>query len=347
MVKIKKTGLNELIDFLKQSYDVFAPVEENNKSEFKQIGSAFEIDHSLNNSVTSPKNIFFPQAEVLFQYDKNGMKVPELKDKPIAIWGMRNCDTKSLIMLDKVFGNAHQMPEKDMYKDPYWIQKYRNCLIFNIACNEPLSTCFCNWFEGGPFHKEGSDIFVTESTEYYILEGISTKGIDFLNNFKKTAAVEKNDLKEIDKLKQKAESYLNKKTDVTNIQKKLNSIWDDPIWVEISGKCINCGACTFVCSTCHCFDVSDEGKNKTGQRIRLWDSCMFQLFTREASGHNPRGASIQRVRQRVMHKYSYFMDNYQEHLCTGCGRCVQVCPVNLDIREVIQQVLNYQGTADV
>jgi len=239
------------------------------------------------------------------------------------------------------------MPDKEMYKDPYWIQKYKNCLIFNEACNDPLSTCFCNWFEGGPFHKAGSDIFVVGSTEYYLLEGISSKGKDFLKGYEKTEAVEQKDLQEIEELQQKALSYLEEKTEISKIREKLNRVWDDPIWDEISGKCINCGACTYVCSTCHCFDVSDEGKNKTGQRIRLWDSCMFQLFTREASGHNPRGLSTQRVRQRVMHKYSYFMDNYQEHLCTGCGRCVQVCPVNLDIRDVVKDLLSYQGTADV
>ncbi|MCP4724231.1 MAG: 4Fe-4S dicluster domain-containing protein, partial [bacterium] len=24
--------------------------------------------------------------------------------------------------------------------------------------------------------------------------------------------------------------------------------------------------------------------------------------------------------------------------CTGCGRCVKYCPVNLDIREVLKQI---------
>jgi len=341
MVKIKKTELGKLIDHLSKDYNVFAPVEEGNRSEFKQIGSAFEIDHSLCNSATSPKNIFFPQAEVLFQYDKTGIKVPELKERPIAIWGLRNCDTGSLKMLDKVFGNAYQMPEKDMYKDPYWIEKYRNSLIFNEACNDPLSTCFCNWFEGGPFHKDGSDIFVVNTKEYYLLEGISDKGKKFLKEYKEAIEADEKDVAMIEELKKSAEADMMPPVDIKGVREKLNRIWDEPIWDEISGKCINCGACTFVCSTCHCFDVSDEGKHETGERIRLWDSCMFQLFTREASGHNPRGQSTQRVRQRIMHKYSYFMENYQEYLCTGCGRCVQVCPVNLDIRTVIKDVLNY------
>jgi ferredoxin len=33
-----------------------------------------------------------------------------------------------------------------------------------------------------------------------------------------------------------------------------------------------------------------------------------------------------------MHKYAYWLDNINEIGCTGCGRCVRYCPVNLDIR---------------
>ena len=148
-------------------------------------------------------------------------------------------------------------------------------------------------------------------------------------------------MKTIEKVQETAESYLAEKEDISSLFSKTKEIWNEPIWDEIAAKCVNCGACAFVCPTCHCFDVSDEGKGNKGKRIRLWDSCMFAIFTKEASGHNPRSQSTQRVRQRVMHKYNYFMDNYDEHLCTGCGRCVVVCPVNLDIREVIKKIIKY------
>ncbi len=341
MIKIKKTALNGLIEFLLKDYDVYGPADEGKKTAFRKINSAFEIRNDITNTHLSPKNVFFPQSEVMFEYTKEGMKVPEKDEKPIAVWGMRNCDTKSLTMLNKVFGDAHQMPDKDMYKDPYWKEKYDNCLIFNQACNEPLSTCFCNWFDGSPFAKDG-DIFVVDLKDHFILEGLSEKGKAFLTKYTETIPVEETDLIKIEELKIKAEAILAEKVDITPLHDKMAAIWDEPIWEEISAKCINCGACTFVCSTCHCFDMADEGKGNKGKRIRLWDSCMFQLFTREASGHNPRGLSTQRVRQRFMHKYNYFMDNYQQHLCTGCGRCVQVCPVNLDVREMIKSVLDYK-----
>ena len=93
-----------------------------------------------------------------------------------------------------------------------------------------------------------------------------------------------------------------------------------------------------MCPTCHCFDISDEIKGDDGVRIRNWDSCMFPLFTRETSGHNPRTSQKQRWRQRLMHKFKYYVDNFDAIACVGCGRCVMSCPVNIDIRKIVQDI---------
>ena len=66
---------------------------------------------------------------------------------------------------------------------------------------------------------------------------------------------------------------------------------------------------------------------------------MFPLFTLHASGHNPRGQKVQRVRNRFMHKMKYFPDRFGPVSCVGCGRCVRDCPVNIDIREVMRLML--------
>ena len=70
-------------------------------------------------------------------------------------------------------------------------------------------------------------------------------------------------------------------------------------------------------------------------RNRIWDSCQFDCFTRQASGHNPRPTFRERYRQRVMHKLSFCADRYGTVGCVGCGRCVTECPVNLDIRRLM------------
>jgi sulfhydrogenase subunit beta (sulfur reductase) len=142
-------------------------------------------------------------------------------------------------------------------------------------------------------------------------------------------------------LQRNAQSMLGEPVDLAPLVERLDTMWESPFWEEIAQKCLNCAICSYLCPTCHCFDIQDEGNERTGRRIRIWDSCMFPLFTREASGHNPRANGADRVRQRVMHKFNYFVENLGEYGCVGCGRCVRECPVNVDIREVLTGALQY------
>ena len=127
--------------------------------------------------------------------------------------------------------------------------------------------------------------------------------------------------------------------DSTNIKEKLDALGDSPeLWDALSIKCLNCGTCTYLCPTCYCFDISQENKYKEGLRFRCWDSCMFSEYTEMAGGHNPRPNKKDRVRNRFMHKLNYFEDRYGKMLCVGCGRCVEKCPVNLDITVLIDKI---------
>ena len=105
--------------------------------------------------------------------------------------------------------------------------------------------------------------------------------------------------------------------------------------------CLGCGTCAFLCPTCTCFDVVDEDDhyNHRGKRIRLWDTCQFCIYTQHTSGHNPRDSIIERCRNRILHKFSYYPKNYGMLGCVGCGRCIQLCPVNNDLRDIIKKII--------
>jgi ferredoxin len=126
-----------------------------------------------------------------------------------------------------------------------------------------------------------------------------------------------------------------------------NDLYNAAFWEDVSFSCINCGTCTFACPTCWCFDIQDETRSLSGVRMKNWDSCMYPLFTLHGSGHNPRGTKLHRVRQRFMHKLKYFVDKYDRGIqCVGCGRCVRLCPVNIDIRRVALMMNGFAASGE-
>jgi ferredoxin len=40
----------------------------------------------------------------------------------------------------------------------------------------------------------------------------------------------------------------------------------------------------------------------------------------------------------VLHKFRYLVEEFGVVACTGCGRCVQSCPVNIDLRAVLREL---------
>jgi ferredoxin len=139
-------------------------------------------------------------------------------------------------------------------------------------------------------------------------------------------------LKEIE---DKASQKVDRSIQMDGIEKRLDLMVESSFWDRVHEKCIGCGVCTFLCPTCHCFDITDEAVNQKGQRVRNWDSCLFPIYSLETSGHNPRPTGRERTRQRLMHKFNYFPKNFGRVACVGCGRCIIYCPVQFDIREVL------------
>ena len=331
---IAKKDVNKLLARLLKGYAVYAPTRVANYVSFREITRPEEVDWECLVTREPPKGVLFPQTEVLFSYEKtdDGLELQstEQVERERVLWGIRPCDAQAMLVQDGVFDTPDA-------RDVYYTNKREKTTLVGIGCNEPLSTCFCTSVGGGPFKKESFDLFLTDIGESYLVEAFTVKGKRLLKGayFKEAAKV---DLKAAKAVEKAALARLPQPIGIDTIKRHLDQMIDSPFWGDVQSICLGCGVCTFLCPVCHCFDIVDEGTAACGQRVRNWDTCQYCIYTLEASGHNPRPSGRERVRQRLMHKFDYYLVNQGVIGCVGCGRCVQLCPVNLDIRQTLEEV---------
>ncbi len=331
------------LEALRETYEVFVPVKDGDFHTFMPLNEGKNPDFDYQNSRLSPKSVVYPQSERLFEYtlDKADSEANIVKESPKdyspkAVVGIRPCDVHAFQIVKRNFDN----PE---YRDPWWVQHFESTTLVGFGCNEPCSTCFCTEVGGGPFNQEGLDALLFDMGETYLVKGLTDKGEAFLGKITGGSPADDQALKNAEDLAASASKKITSSIPTDRLKEKVtNDLFNAPFWEEITFACLNCGTCTFLCPTCWCFDIQDEVLGKEGDRIRNWDSCMSPLFTLHGSGHNPRDNKFQRVRQRFMHKLKYYVDKYDNGVqCSGCGRCVRYCPVNIDIREVCELMNNY------
>ncbi|MFW6147733.1 MAG: 4Fe-4S dicluster domain-containing protein [Thermodesulfobacteriota bacterium] len=337
---IHREELESFIQALQKSYEVFAPVREGDSHQFKRLTGNETMDLEFSNTRLSPKSLLFPQSERMFEFtldqtsEESGIVKEAPKEfPPSVVFGIRPCDARALRLVNVNFDNPD-------YQDPWWARRMDSMAFIGLGCNEPRSTCFCTSVGGGPFNEEGLDVLLFDLGKQYLAKALTKKGEELLDQGGIREEADADTLKRAEELKKEAEAKITSHVSTDKLKEKdALALFDAAFWDDVAFACINCGTCTFLCPTCWCFDIQDEVSRTQGDRIRNWDSCMFPLFTLHASGHNPRSEKVQRVRQRFMHKLKYYVDKYDNGVaCVGCGRCVNYCPVNIDIREVIQRM---------
>ena len=332
-LRLDKKDLKSFLQSLIDQYDLYAPVQlTEGVSVYKKIDRPEEVSLTLLNPQKPLKEIFFPQSEVMFDFEKVGKRnqvtsTEEVKKERVVL-GARPCDIQAISILDEIFLG------KD-YTDVYFLQKRKLTTIMGFSCNHPLSTCFCSSTGGSPFFREGADLFFIDLEEAFLVELLTEKGMAFQKNkFFKEA--DPKDISLAKEIEEKASTKGDASVPIERIEKRLDLMMESPFWDRVHEKCMGCRICTYLCPTCHCFDIVDEALNNRGHRVRNWDSCLSSLYSQETSGHNPRPSGRERTRQRLMHKFNYFPKNFGRVACVGCGRCILYCPVNFDIRQAIE-----------
>ncbi|NLI69635.1 MAG: 4Fe-4S binding protein [Firmicutes bacterium] len=284
------------------------------------------------NTTVPPKSVVFPQTETMFSFElgQQEVTVPEGVQEMVVL-GIRPCDARAMSIVDSLFSWD--------YDDGYYQDKRNQTLLIGLACNEPCVNCFCTSVGGGPASTEGLDVLMVDLGDRYLLREISEKGKEILgSNGDLLSDATAEDRSAADALTRAAEEKIGRSIEIEGIAEGLPELWEDQLWKDISNACISCGTCTFLCPTCHCFDIQDEVEMEEGRRCRMWDSCMFAEYTLHTSGHNPRPTTRERTRNRINHKYYYYVSKFGKTACVGCGRCIEYCPANIDILDILSKV---------
>ncbi len=330
--KVSKKDIAKLLTQWQQELAVALPSKEGDTVRMDRWdGEDTSFLEWYRNTVLPVKASFLPSMEEMFRFhrDEGGYQLEPLgsEERKELIFGVRPCDASALAMLDMVF--------KDGYQDPYYLSRRKNTLLVGLSCTNPYDSCFCTSLGSTPSDSSNVDLMVTDIGDSFFIEEVTEAGQELIA---KTSGLEK--VTEADdagakEVKDASYQKVTKKIDTTDIANKLHSCFENQDhWEKVAAKCISCGICTFLCPTCYCFDISDELTKKQGARLRSWDSCAFPVYTKMPM-ENPREEKWRRVRQKVCHKYEFYPMNFGVIACTGCGRCIRLCPVNWDITQTL------------
>ena len=332
---LETLGLASFFESVAKAAKLFAPAADPaGGTIFAEVTSATAIAPTAPNTRLSVKSVFFPQREVLLSYKESAIEAVPAVDGNLVVFGARPCDARAMTWMDGVFGGGGR-------EDPYFVERRKAAVVVALACDEPCASCFCTSVGGSPYGTDGADVLASRAggasgqAGDLLLEPVTEKGTAFLvrhASFLRPATTAEAEAR-AERAREAASRM--KVLDFSGVKEKMDAGFESPAWDAIARSCLGCGACTYSCPTCHCFDITDESRGERGVRVRTWDACQYSLFTLHASGHNPRGHKRARMRQRLMHKYSYAPEIANAVFCSGCGRCIRACPVNLDIREML------------
>ncbi|MGI9515921.1 MAG: 4Fe-4S dicluster domain-containing protein [Pirellulaceae bacterium] len=285
------------------------------------------------------KSVLVPPREylgsILESQDKRPVDCPPTPGRIVI--GVKNCDLAGLKIQDHVFLGL--TPE-----DSGYAELREKTILITCDCTDCLDVCFCPVVGQQPYAEKGFDINISPLSSEYLIEAGSSKGVQLLEGVNELL-VPADDLLLAER-DQSREKMLNRLVEQArqhglepdmDLEAAISGAAKSTLWSDFAADCVECGACNFVCCTCHCFQLADGTANGQPARGKQWDSCLLMNFARVAGGANPRAGRAARLRNRFQKKFCYFPSVMQSYACDGCGRCTEVCIGNIDIRAVLKR----------
>ena len=217
-------------------------------------------------------------------------------------------------------------------------------------CTDCRDVCFCPAVGEQPYPSRLFDINISPTPSGYLLETGTDRGAEVLGAARQFLEPADETLFEARET-QRAQMYDRLLANAAaaglrpgmDFRKALEETFESRLWEDFAADCVECGACNFICCTCHCFLLAD-GLDAQGNpaRCKQWDSCLFPGFACTAGG-NPRPKRAQRLRNRFDKKFIFFPQEVGHYACDGCGRCTEACIGKIDIRAVLKRAVDESG----
>lgn len=313
-----------------EKYVVFAPQREKGGLFYQPVTleNSASIVYDEARAVQPLKAFFLPPLEEVVGDELHG-------DKPWLFLGVKACDLAALSVLDAAFG-------KGEFADPRYQKRREQSIIVSSDCTQPWETCCCTWVGGQPYPQTGFDLNLSKVWDGFVVEVGSERGRSLLEGHDEAM---KEVVKEEEAAKEKIRKETVRKVDQQNRKFKLDQSqrelvsknWESDVWKKHAETCVECGACNHACPTCHCYFLDDVTR-KAFVKLRGWDACMYSGYAVTAGGGTPRPRLHERFRNRYFCKFKYLDENYGTMGCTGCGRCIDGCQGEIDMREAVKDL---------
>lgn len=336
---LNKADFGRFIDKLSASYDVYFPIKKKDQRFFKKYEGSVEEAVVGEVRAFEPLKVFFSRARERVAEGFQG-ETESAHRRPVAIIGAKACDLKGMQIQDFVFRDRG-------IKDPFYGWNRGENLIISADCTCAIETCFCLALAVFPHPTADFDLNLSPLGDCYVVERGSDKGIALVKEHAslfRTATDE--DLRLRDKQRARVAKEVEGCINTYQVPRQeqfpgiIERNFTSGIWEDEAKTCVECGACTQICPTCHCFLLYDQKNDGQMARFRGWDSCMLKDYARVAGGGNPRKRLWMRLRNRFDKKFDFFPKVAHLYACTGCGRCVSACPAKIDIRRVLKRLVD-------
>ena len=341
---IPEENLVRLLDHLQDRGRVFMAetVEETGKITFRVRQEGDGFTYTGFRATQSLKPFLFAAKEKVAEYPLPSGTETLPTVEHVSVVGAAACDLVALRTLDAVFISED-------FTDCFYDARRANTLIISVECTEPRDTCFCTLLGNKPYAESGYDLNLAKAEGGLIVETGSEKGESIVQ---KQSGLFRDATAEMLAARDKARRValekvqaINRDAAVSRSRREiLENAPEDPEWYPHVKTCIECAACLFCCPTCHCFLLYDQQGAENFERLKVWDACVYAGYSRMAGGGTPRPFLVERFRHRYVHKFDQIVERYGIEGCSGCGRCIEACPGNIDMRTVLK-ALDSMGSA--